>query len=230
MQATKHQISYISTAHNEVKTYEYLNAHHHHNHHQCCCCCHHHCHNCLPINVLVLYLDICVLMHSSAGLITGPAMLSLHINNLDSRNMTHQYTQEPVLSLNHFYFNMLSATDVMCFYYLFSMCLCLWLVIYFLVRISQYIFHSSWYYRIWHRVMYVGGLQLAQVHRDIIPLMYEFQYLFQSIVDYVPVWLLYWALLGSVCNQLQEWFVTSYMTDPSSMKTARKSVYCTFRE
>jgi len=145
--------------------------------------------------------------------------------------MIHQYIQEPILSLNHFYFNTHSIIHAVCywcvcFYYLFSRCLCLWLVIYFLVKIFQYVFHSSWYYRIWHKVMYVGELWLAQVRCDIILLIY----LFQSIVDYVPVWLLYWALLGSVCNQLQEWLVTSYMTDPSSIKTVTKFVYCIFRE
>lgn len=65
---------------------------------------------------LCCYLDICALMHSSAGLITGPVMLSLHINNLNSRNMTHQYIQEPVLSLNQFYFNTHNIIHAVCYW------------------------------------------------------------------------------------------------------------------
>jgi hypothetical protein len=64
----------------------------------------------------VLYLDIFVLMHSSAGLVTGPAMLSLHINNLNSRKMNHQYIQEPILSLNHFYYNIHSIIHAVCYW------------------------------------------------------------------------------------------------------------------
>jgi len=61
-------------------------------------------------------MDICVLMHSSAGLVTGPAMLSLHTNNLNSRKMNHQYIQEPILSLNHFYFNIHSIIHAVCYW------------------------------------------------------------------------------------------------------------------
>jgi hypothetical protein len=67
-------------------------------------------HNHLHFHVIVLYLHISVLMHSSAGLVTGPALLSLHINNLNSRKMTDQYIQEPIISLNHFYLNIHSIT------------------------------------------------------------------------------------------------------------------------
>jgi hypothetical protein len=39
--------------------------------------------------------------------------------------------------------------------------------------------------------MYVGGSQVVQVHVYVTMLMYEFQCLFQSIVDYIQVWSLY---------------------------------------
>jgi hypothetical protein len=43
-------------------------------------------------------------------------MLSLHINNLNSRKMTHQYIQEPIISLNHFYFNIHSIIHAVCYW------------------------------------------------------------------------------------------------------------------
>ena len=50
----------------------------------------------------------------------------------------------------------------------------------------------------WHNVMCSCGLRLVELSCCVILLAQEHIYLFQSVVDYVPVWLVYCGLCG-VC-------------------------------
>jgi hypothetical protein len=59
----------------------------------------------LLCQVIVQYLCMCVLLHSSVDLANGPALLSLHVNELNWMELYYLYTQEKIISRKNYYFN-----------------------------------------------------------------------------------------------------------------------------
>jgi hypothetical protein len=60
--------------------------------------------------VIVLYVCVCVLLHSGVHLATGPAPVNLHVSNLNSME---QYIQEQFVSLNKYFSNNYIFTAVL---------------------------------------------------------------------------------------------------------------------
>jgi hypothetical protein len=58
----------------------------------------------LLFSIIVRYLCICVQLHSSIHLATGPVLISLYVSKLNSNELCYRYIHEKIPSLKNFYF------------------------------------------------------------------------------------------------------------------------------